>query len=184
MLYGYARVSSEGQTIESQCDELTTAGCGKIFSEKVSGARTDRVALRKLLSLIANGDSVLVTRLDRLARSTRDLLNILHQVSEKGAKFRSLKEAWCDTSTPTGELLTTILAGFAQFERHLILARTSEGRIRAKRNGVKFGPPFKLNPHQRQEAIRRLETGETLISIARTFGVSSVTIGRLRNGVI
>jgi DNA invertase Pin-like site-specific DNA recombinase len=180
MFYGYARVSSDGQTLENQHAELTAAGCGKIFAEKVSGARTDRVALRKLLSVIAKDDMVLVTRLDRLARSTRDLLNILHQISEKGAKFRSLKDQWCDTSTPTGELLTTILAGFATFERHLILARTSEGRVRAKANGVKFGPPFKLNPHQRQEAITRLQAGETLISVARTYGVSSVTIGRLR----
>jgi DNA invertase Pin-like site-specific DNA recombinase len=180
MIYGYARVSTDEQTLENQQAELTAAGCGKIFSEKVSGARTDRVALRKLLSLIAKDDVVLVTRLDRLARSTRDLLNILHQISEKGAKFRSLKEQWCDTGTPTGELLTTILAGFATFERHLILARTSEGRVRAKANGVKFGPPFKLNPHQRQEAITRLDAGETLISVARTYGVSSVTIGRLR----
>src|SRR5580698_3685205 len=109
MLYGYARVSSDGQTLENQHAELTAAGCGKIFSEKVSGARTDRVALRKLLSVIAKHDVVLVTRLDRLARSTRDLLNILHQISEKGAKFRSLKEQWCGTGTPTGELLTTIL---------------------------------------------------------------------------
>src|SRR5215813_13107154 len=102
------------------------AGCAKVYQEKVSGARTDRAELGKLLRRIEAGDLLLVTRLDRLARSTRDLLNILHQLAEKGAKFKSLHDPWCDTSTPQGELLVTILAGLATFERHLIKARTDE----------------------------------------------------------
>ena len=89
----------------------------------------------KLLRRIEDGDLLIVTRLDRLARSTRDLLNILHQLAEKGAKFKSLHDPWCDTSTPQGELLVTIVAGFSTFERHLIKARTDEGRKRAEAVG-------------------------------------------------
>ena len=125
-------------------------------------------------------DMLVVTRLDRLARSTRDLLNILHGLAEKGAKFKSLHDPWCDTSTPQGELLVTVLAGFATFERHLIKARTDDGRKRAQARGVRFGRPRKMTQHQRQEAIDRLANGETLVDVARTFGVDPTTIGRLQ----
>jgi DNA invertase Pin-like site-specific DNA recombinase len=178
-VYGYGRVSTDGQSLASQEAELLAAGCAKVFSEKVSGAKTDRVELAKVLRRIDAGDLLVVTRLDRLARSTRDLLNILHALAEKGAKFKSLHDAWCDTSTPQGELLVTVLAGFATFERHLIKARTDEGRKRAKARGVPFGRPRKLNKDQRQEALERLAKGETLVDVARTFGVDATTIGRL-----
>jgi DNA invertase Pin-like site-specific DNA recombinase len=125
------------------------------------------------------GDLLIVTRLDRLARSTRDLLNILHQLAEKGAKFKSLHDPWADTTTPQGELLVTILAGFATFERHLIKARTDDGRKRAQARGVRFGRPRKLDQHQRQEPLERLAKGETLVDVARTYGVDPTTIGRL-----
>jgi DNA invertase Pin-like site-specific DNA recombinase len=179
-VYGYARVSTNGQTLASQEAELMAAGCAKVFAEKVSGAKTDRVELAKLLRRIAADDLVIVTRLDRLARSTRDLLNILHQLAEQGAKFKSLHDPWCDTSTPQGELLVTILAGFATFERHLIRLRTDDGRKRAKARGVRFGRPSKLTPHQRQEALERLAKGETLVDVARTYAVDPTTIGRLQ----
>ena len=148
------------------------AGCAKVYAEKVSGARTDRAELAKVLKRIEAGDLLIVTRLDRLARSTRDLLNILHQLAEKGAKFKSLHDPWC-------ELLVTILAGFATFERHLIKARTDDGRKRAKSRGVRFGRPRKLDQHQRQEAMERLAKGESLVDVARTYGVAPTTIGRL-----
>jgi DNA invertase Pin-like site-specific DNA recombinase len=180
-VFGYARVSTDGQTLASQQAELTAAGCAKVFAEKVSGARTDRVELAKVLKRLERDDLLIVTRLDRLARSTRDLLNILHLLSEKGGKFRSLHDPWCDTSTPQGELLVTVLAGFATFERHLIKARTDDGRKRAKARGVKFGRPRKLDQHQRQEAMDRLAGGESLVDVARTFGVDPTTIGRLPN---
>jgi DNA invertase Pin-like site-specific DNA recombinase len=157
------------------------AGCAKVFQEKVCGARTDRVELAKLLRRIEAGDMLIVTRLDRLARSTRDLLNILHQLAEKGAKFKSLHDPWADTTTPQGELLVTILAGFATFERHLIKSRTDDGRKRAKARGVRFGRPRKLDQHQRQEALERLAKGETLVDVARTYGVAPTTIGRLNS---
>jgi DNA invertase Pin-like site-specific DNA recombinase len=139
----------------------------------------DRQELRKLLRAIEPGDVLIVSRLDRLARSTRDLLNILDAVAKAGAGFRSLKDAWADTTTPHGRLMLTILGGLAEFERELIRARTGEGRKRAKARGVRFGRPRKLNSHQRQEALQRLAAGETQADIARTFGVDATTIGRL-----
>ena len=180
-VFGYARVSTDGQTLASQEAELMAAGCAKVYSEKVSGARTDRLELAKVMRRIEAGDLLIVTRLDRLARSTRDLLNILHQLAEKGAKFKSLHDPWADTTTPQGELLVTILAGFATFERHLIKARTDDGRKRAKERGVRFGRPPKLDAHQREEALRRLANGETLVDVARTYGVDPTTIGRLQS---
>jgi DNA invertase Pin-like site-specific DNA recombinase len=180
-VFGYARVSTDGQTLASQESQLTAAGCAKVYAEKVSGARTDRVELAKVMRRVEAGDMLIVTRLDRLARSTRDLLNILHQLAEKGAKFKSLADPWCDTSTPQGELLVTVLAGFATFERHLIKARTDDGRKRAKARGVRFGRPKKLSQEQRQEALQRLANGDTLVDVARTFGVDPTTIGRLHS---
>ena len=137
MLIGYARVSTDGQTLDAQQATLKANGAERIFSEKISGAVTDRKALAKALAGLETGDVLLVTRLDRLARSTRDLLNILYQIRKAGAKFRSLADAWADTTTPHGELMITILAGLATFERHLIRARTDEGRKRAQAREVR-----------------------------------------------
>jgi DNA invertase Pin-like site-specific DNA recombinase len=112
-------------------------------------------------------------------RSTRDLLNILDIIAKAGAGFKSLADTWADTTTPHGRLMLTILGGLAEFERELIRARTSEGRKRAKAQGVHMGRPFKLTPHQRQEAIERRKNGETLVDIARSYNVSHATILRL-----
>jgi DNA invertase Pin-like site-specific DNA recombinase len=139
----------------------------------------DRPQLTRLLKSIGKGDVVVVTRLDRLARSTRDLLNVLATIAEAGAGFRSLGDAWADTTTPHGRLMLTVLGGLAEFERELIRVRTGEGRARAKANGVKLGRRPKLTPHQRREAISRRDAGETLMNIARTFDVSHSTISRL-----
>ena len=179
MIIGYARVSTDGQSLEAQQTSLKAAGAERIFSEKVSGAITDRKALAKAIAALQTGDVLLVTRLDRLARSTRDLLNILDTISKAGAKFRSLADAWADTTTPHGELMITVLAGLATFERHLIRARTDEGRKRAQANGVRFGRPLKLSPFQVKEALARRETGEPLTDIGRSYGVSHSTISRL-----
>ena len=171
-VYGYARVSTNGQTLAAQDAELAAAGCAKIYAEKVSGARSDRAELARLLKRLEPGDLLVVTRLDRLARSTRDLLNILDAVGKAGATFRSLADAWADTTTPHGRLILTVLGGLAEFERELIRARTGEGRKRAKERGVRFGRPPKLNAHQRREALARREAGETSMDIARSYGVS------------
>jgi DNA invertase Pin-like site-specific DNA recombinase len=150
------------------------------YHETASGARTDRAELAKMLRRLEPGDVMLVTRLDRLARSTRDLLNTLHALAERSIGFRSLKDTWADTTTPHGRLMLTVLGGLAEFERELIRARTDEGRKRAQGRGVKFGRPRKLTPHQRQEALQRLEAGETQADVARTYNVDATTIGRLQ----
>lgn len=178
-VYGYARVSTDGQTLDTQRAKLTAEGVGKIFAEKESGAKTDRKALQAALKTLKPGDVLLVTRLDRLARSTLDLLNTLDAVSKAGAGFRSLADTWADTTTPHGKLMITILGGLAEFERSLILARTGEGRTRAMARGVKFGRKPKLNPFQIDEAKRRRDAGERHSEIARSYNVSHQTIGRL-----
>ena len=183
MIYGYARVSTNGQD-SSQEAELLAAGCAKVFKEKVSGAKTDRAELAKVIRRLEPGDVLVVTRLDRLARSTRDLLNVLAMVSEHGAGFRSLKDTWADTTTPHGRLMLTVLGGLAEFERELNRARTGEGRKRAKDRGVKFGRPTALTPHQRQEALQRLANGNAQADVARTFNVSQATISRLAVGAV
>ena len=123
---------------------------------------------------------LLVTRLDRLARSTRDLLNMLAGITGKKAAFRSLSDAWADTTTAHGRLMLTVLGGLAEFERDLIRTRTAEGRSRAKANGVKLGRTPKLTPHQQREARMRRDNGEALTQIARSYNVSHSTISRLR----
>jgi DNA invertase Pin-like site-specific DNA recombinase len=181
VIYGYARVSTDGQSVEAQVRQLTKAGCKKVFREVASGAKTDRAQLRRLLDTLAPGDVVTVTRLDRLARSTRDLLNTLATITAKQAGFRSLGDTWADTITPHGRLMLTVLGGLAEFERELIRSRTTEGRERAKARGVKLGRKPKLTAHQQREAIKRRDGGgETVRGIVRTYNVSYSTISRLR----
>jgi DNA invertase Pin-like site-specific DNA recombinase len=180
MKYGYARVSTDGQSVTAQVATLKAAGADKIFREVASGAKTDRAQLHRLLNALDEGDVLLVTRLDRLARSTRDLLNTLASIAGKKAGFRSLNDTWADTTTAHGRLMLTVLAGLAEFERELIRARTGEGRERAKARGVKLGRKFKLTPHQQREALSRRERGEALTEIGRSYNVSHSTISRLR----
>jgi DNA invertase Pin-like site-specific DNA recombinase len=155
MIYGYARVSTDAQTLDAQCEALTAAGAVKVYSEKESGARTNRPALARVVAALDAGDVLLVTGLDRLARSTLDLLNVLDQVSKRKAGFRSLSDAWADTTTPHRRLMLTVLGGLAEFERSLILTRTGEGRARAMARGVRFGRKPKLTAHQIAEARKR-----------------------------
>lgn len=177
--YGYARVSTDGQSIEAQVQHLTEAGCTKVFREVASGARGDLAQLRRLLAQLEAGDVVLVTRLDRLARSTRNLLSTLATIADRGAGFRSLGDAWADTTTAHGCLILTVLGGLAEFERKLIRARTSERRARAKVHGVRLGRKPKLTPHQQREARQRRENGEPVREIARSYNVHHSTISRL-----
>jgi DNA invertase Pin-like site-specific DNA recombinase len=135
--------------------------------------------LAKAIRRLEPDDVLVVTRLDRLARSTRDLLNVLDDINKRGAGFKSLKDTWADTTTPHGRLMLTVLGGLAEFERELIRARTGEGRKRAKDRGVRFGRPHKLSAHQRGEALQRLQEGAMQAEVARTYGVSEATISRL-----
>ena len=163
---GYARVSTYGQTLDAQLEQLRAAGCTKIYREKVTGARADRRELLKMLKALAPGDVVTVTRIDRLARSTFDLFAIVKQIVDAGRQFRSLAEPWADTATSTGRLMIAVLGGLADVERDLIRTRTAEGRSRAKARGQHMGRPPKLTPQQQKEARRRRAEGATLMTCA------------------
>lgn len=177
---GYARRSTAGQTLEAQIDTLRDAGCHKIFADTASGTKADRRELKKMLASLERDDVVVVTRIDRLARSTFDLFSILRSIVDQKAGFRSLAEPWADTATATGRLMIAVLGGIADLERDLIRTRTSEGTARARARGTKFGRRPKLTPAQRREAIARREAGEPLAEIARTYAVNPSTISRLR----
>jgi DNA invertase Pin-like site-specific DNA recombinase len=177
---GYARVSTYGQTLDSQLEQLRAAGCSSrnIYREKVTGARPDRRELNRMLGRLAPGDVVTVTRIDRLARSTFDLFAIVKRIVDAKAQFRSLAEPWADTGTSTGRLMLAVLGGLADVERDLIRTRTAEGRARqGPRKG--HGPSPFLTPSQKKEAARRRAQGATLQELAHSYNVSRATISRL-----
>ena len=178
-LIGYARVSTYGQSLDAQLAQLKAAGCTRIYREKVSGARADRKELLKMLKHLAAGKVVVVTRIDRLARSTFDLFAIVKQIADVGARFRSLAEPWADTGTSTGRLMLAVLGGLADVERDLIRTRTAEGRSRATARGQHMGRPPALTPQQQAEARQRRAEGATLKELARSYDVSPATISRL-----
>lgn len=179
MLIGYARVSTDHQSLDTQIATLKAAGCERVFSEKITGARADRPQLRRFLDALEPGTTGIVVSLDRLARSTRDLLNLIAMISDKGAGFKSLSDHWADTTTAHGRLMLSVIGGIAEFERDLISRRTSQGREHARQNGVRFGRKPKLTPHQRREALARRGAGEPVTTIARSYNVSHSTISRL-----
>jgi DNA invertase Pin-like site-specific DNA recombinase len=170
-LIGYARVSTYGQTLDSQLEQLRAAGCSSrnIYREKVTGARADRRELNRMLAKLAPGDVVTVTRIDRLARSTFDLFAIVKHIADAKAQFRSLAEPWADTGTSTGRLMLAVLGGLADVERDLIRTRTAEGRSRAKARGKHMGRPPSLTPAQQKEATRRRAQGATLQELADSY---------------
>src|SRR3954452_1888992 len=156
-LIGYARVSTYGQTLDSQLEQLRKAGCSSrnIYREKVTGARADRRELNRMLGKLGPGDVVTVTRIDRLARSTFDLFGIVKRIADAKAQFRSLAEPWADTGTSTGRLMLAVLGALADVERDLIRTRTDEGRSRAKARGQPMGrPPSLTRGHQTARAGR------------------------------
>lgn len=178
-VYGYARVSTTGQTLDIQLALLQAAECERIFSEKASGASAERPELQRLLGALRPNDTVIVTRLDRFARSARDLLNLIELIQQKQAAFRSLAEA-IDISSPLGQLLLTIMGAIAQFERTVIRQRTLEGRMRAAACGVVFGRRPKLDNSQKECALARRAAGEPQRLIANSYNVSCSTISRLK----
>ena len=178
MKLGYARVSTADQDLRLQRQRLKDAGCEKLFEEKVSGARKKRPELEKLLAELRRDDVLVVTRLDRLARSTSELLRIAETIEEKRAGLQSLAEPWADTTTPAGRMVLTVFAGIAEFERSLITSRTEEGRRAAQARGVAFGRPPKLRPDQRTVARQLIEEGKSVSEVARTFNVHPATIYR------
>jgi DNA invertase Pin-like site-specific DNA recombinase len=179
-LIGYARVSTYGQTLDVQLEQLRAAGCSSrnIYREKVTGARADRRELNRMLGKLAPGDMVTVTRIDRLARSTFDLFGIVKRIVDAEAQFRSLAEPWADTGTSTGRSMLAVLGGLADVERDLIRTRTAEGRSRAKARGQPMGRPPSLTPAQQREATRRRAQGATLQELADSYDRSIATMRR------
>ena len=179
MRYGYARVSSKSQDYQAQVETLRAAGCEKIYSEKESGKSTDgRREFDRLMKALLPGDIVVVSKLDRLARSTRDLANILHDIEQMGCGFTSLHESWCDTGSPAGRLMLTVMGGVAQFERELIRSRCEEGIERAKAKGTKFGRKAVLDATERRVIAERHASGATMAQLAREYECGEATIWR------
>lgn len=181
MKLGYARVSTGDQNLNLQRAQLTEAGCELLFEEKISGARRSRPELDKVLGQLRKHDVLVVTRLDRLARSTSELLRIAERLSEKDAGLQSLAEPWADTTTPTGRMILTVFGGIAEFERSLILTRTDDGRRAAKGRGVTFGRPPKMRQDQQELARELIQNGKSISEVARTFNVHPATIYRCIN---
>ena len=178
MLLGYARVSTDDQDLALQRRALRDAGCRRLYEEKLSGARRDRPELARLLDQVREGDVLVVTRLDRLARSTRDLLDVAERLREADAGLRSLAEPWADTTTPAGRMVLTVFAGISEFERALILSRTGAGREAAKQKGVRFGRPPTLAPDQVALGRRLVAEGRPVRDVAKLLKVHRSTFYR------
>lgn len=179
LLLGYARVSTDDQDLSNQHTELKKAGCSKLFAEKITGTKRDRPELVRMLDQLRTGDIVVITRLDRLARSTRDLLDIAERIHTVDARLRSLAEPWADTTTPAGRMVLTVFAGIAEFERSLIIDRTKKGREAAVARGVKFGPNPTLTLAQIEHARSLIDQdGRTVKEAAALLGVHRSTIYR------
>jgi DNA invertase Pin-like site-specific DNA recombinase len=179
MIVGYARVSTQDQTLADHLDTLRKAGAARIYREKISGVRSDRPELARLMKALGKGDIVVITKIDRLARSTRELLNLIAAIDQVGATLKSLGDPLFDTSHAQGRLLVSILGAIAEFEREPTRERTSAGRERAKARGVRFGRPRVLNAYQQAEAMKRRASGEPLSLIAQSYRCSTKTIARL-----
>jgi len=179
MKIGYARVSTLDQNLDLQLRALRKAGCRRIFQEKVSSTGRKRLEFLRMLDQIREGDTIVVWKLDRLARSTRELLETVETISEVGARFQSLSEPWADTTTHAGKMIMTVFAGIAEFEREIIRERTAAGREAARCRGVRFGRPRKLNSEQEQLARRLIGEGKPVSEVAKTFNVHAATIYRL-----
>jgi len=182
MLIGYARVSTDDQNLDQQRSALRSVECQRIYEEKLSGAQRQRPELNRLIDNLRAGDVLVVTRLDRLARSTQDLLEISDLLSRAGVGLRSLAEPWADTTSPSGKMVLTIFAGIAEFERSLIVERTHAGRVSAKQKGVRFGRPPKLTPEQIKLGQRLIAEGTSVRETARILNCHHATLYRAIKG--
>jgi DNA invertase Pin-like site-specific DNA recombinase len=179
MLLGYARVSTVDQTLETQLLQLRAAGCDRTFQEKISGRKDDRPELSAMLEELGAGDVVMVTKLDRLGRNARGLLELTEEITKRGATFRSLAEA-IDTSGAMGRLFFQIMAALAEFEVSQLRERTQSGLATARTNGRIGGRRPKLGATARQSIRERLSAGETRKDLAACYGVGTTTIDRIR----
>jgi len=185
MLIGYARVSTEDQFLNNQRSRLMELGCQRIFEEKISGTTRNRPQLMLLLEHLRehHNDVVVVTSLDRLARSTRDLLEIAEILNSRGTGLRSLNEPWADTTTPAGKMVLTVFAGIAEFERTLILERTKAGRSLAREKGVRFGRPPKLTQEQALLGLQLINEGKSVREAARILNCHHATLYRAKAAI-
>jgi len=175
---GYARVSTKEQSLDIQIRALQRAGCKLIYQEKVSGVGPTRAEFEKMMQQIRKDDVLIIWRLDRLARSTKMLLETVEKLKEVGASFKSLEEPWADTTSPSGRLVMTFFSGMAEFERDLIRDRTHVGRKAALERGVKFGRPAKMTTEQLRQARNFLKKGKSIHYVADLFGVHFTTLYR------
>ena len=179
MRIGYARVSTNDQSFDIQLEELKKAGCEKIYVEKISGNMKNRPEFDKMMENFRAKDVLVVTKLDRLARSTRNLLDIIENLNSQSVDFHSLSEPWADTTSHAGRMVMTIFVGIAEFERSLIVDRTHSGREAAKNKGVKFGRPIKLTKQQVLSAKKMLGQDSSVRDVADTLMVNRSTIYRM-----
>ena len=182
-LVGYARVSSTGQTLDVQLDHLKAAGCEKVYSEKRSGLDGKRTELGKCLDYVRESDVLLVTKLDRLARSTADLYAIMGRLQEKGVGFRCLDNRDLDTTTKTGKLLLGMLSLIAEFETDIRRERQLEGIAKAKERGVRFGRVATLTAEQVDDMKKRRADGALIKELMAEYGLSKAHVYRLLDGV-
>lgn len=180
MLIGYARVSTQTQSLDRQIAALNTAGVDRIFREKATATTLKgRPQLEKAIDALGNNDILVIAEWDRATRSMVDGIKIMTRVAERGAAIRVLDKPWLDLTTPIGQGLLALLSSMAQDERERIVRRANEGRTAAKANGVKFGPKRKLTEHQQQLARQRIADGDSFRTIAKDMGVAHTTISRL-----
>lgn len=181
MKYGYARVSTAGQDLETQIQELTNEGCEKIYSEHFTGTTKERPEFQMLLGELQTGDTLVITKLDRFARSAEDAIHIIKKLLNDGIKVHVLNMGLVD-ATPTGKLILTIMSGFAEFERDMIVQRTQEGKAMAKKNNPNFkeGRPSKFGKMQIDHALMLLET-HSYTEVEKLTGISRSTLLRAKN---
>lgn len=184
MKVGYVRVSTPNQRLTAEVRALKKAGCTHIFRENLSGAFGNRPELNLMLGELREEDVVTVWKLDRLARSTRELLEIVDLISKVGARFQSISEPWADTTAHAGKIIMTVFAGIAEFERDLGSERNKVRRADAKSRGVRFGRPRKMTADQRKLALRLIKEGESVREVARTFCVHHTTLYRIIEPIV
>ena len=177
-LIGYARVSSIGQSLAIQLDRLSEYGCGKIYKEKRSGTTADRPELKAVLDYVRDGDTLVITKLDRLARSTFHLTQIAEGLKQKGVEL-VVTDQNIDTSTPTGKLLFNMLASIAEFETEIRKERQLEGIAKAKSKGVKFGAKPKLTDGEVEEMRQKRSKGVLIKILMKEYGLSKASVYRL-----
>jgi len=177
MVFGYARISTQGQNLDRQLDSLNSAGAEEIIQEKITGTKADRPELNRLLDKLRKGDVILVSDLTRLSRSTKDLFRLVDQIERKGSNIKSLKESWLDTTTPQGKLMFTFMAGISQFERDLISQRTKEGLEAARVRGRKGGRKPKLDDNKKRALYELYQLKETTVKdLCDMFSITKPTL--------